>query len=161
MATLTMNDSMRTKDLVPERKASETSAVTTAYYCLYAAFVLVPLIMGVDKFFHVLTNWDQFAAPVVLRFTGLDASSLMKLSGIIEIVAAIGVFAKPRWFGIIVSAWLVVIVLNLLLLGGFYDVIVRDLSLALGAFALSKLAIAHESLHNLAARGAQKEIAMY
>jgi hypothetical protein len=63
----------------------------------------------------------------------------MYLVGVIEIVAGIGVFLKPKIFAYVVSAWLMLIIVNLLLIPGFYDVALRDLGLALGALALARL----------------------
>jgi hypothetical protein len=46
---------------------------------------------------------------------------------------------KPRIFAYVVAAWLVGIILNLLILPGYFDVALRDLGLALGALALGRL----------------------
>jgi hypothetical protein len=64
--------------------------------------------------------------------------------GVIEIIAAIGVAMKPKIFGFVVSAWLVGIIVNLLLFGTYYDIALRDLGLAVGAFALARLATIQE-----------------
>jgi hypothetical protein len=63
----------------------------------------------------------------------------MMVVGVIEIVAGIGVFLKPKIFAYVVSAWLVLIIVNLLLIPGYFDVALRDLGLALGALALGRL----------------------
>jgi hypothetical protein len=54
-------------------------------------------------------------------------------------VAGIGVALKPRIFGYIVAAWLAVIIINLLLIPGYFDIPLRDLGLLLGALALARL----------------------
>ena len=64
---------------------------------------------------------------------------LMLVAGVIEIVAGLGVFFKPKIFAYVVSAWLVLIILNLLMIPGYFDVALRDLGLALGALALARL----------------------
>ncbi len=63
----------------------------------------------------------------------------MMVAGAIEIVAGIGVFLKPRIFAYVVAAWLALIILNLLLVPGYFDVVLRDLGLCLGALALGRL----------------------
>ena len=63
----------------------------------------------------------------------------MLVVGIIEIIAGIGVFVKPRVFAYIVAAWLLLIIINLLTSPGYYDVALRDLGLMLGALALARL----------------------
>lgn len=47
---------------------------------------------------------------------------------------------KPRIFAYVVSAWLLGIILNLLMIPGYYDVALRDLGLSLGALAFGRLA---------------------
>jgi hypothetical protein len=59
--------------------------------------------------------------------------------GVIEIVAGLGVAFKPRIFAYVVSAWLLLIVVNLLMVPGFFDVALRDFGLSLGALALARL----------------------
>ena len=58
-----------------------------------------------------------------------------------------GVIVLSRWTRIgsyIVMAWLVAIAANLLTTGMFYDLAVRDLEIAVGAFALSQLTVVRE-----------------
>jgi hypothetical protein len=62
-----------------------------------------------------------------------------------EIGTAALVAVKPRIGGIVVAAWLGAIILNLLALGGYYDIALRDLGLALGALALSRLAVVYST----------------
>ena len=113
--------------------------VHQAYRVLQFGFIAAPIIAGADKFFHVLVNWDQYLAPVIPRITGIDAHSFMLGVGVVEIIAGIGVALKPKFFGYVVSAWLMGIVGNLLIQGAYYDIALRDFGLALGAFALGLL----------------------
>jgi hypothetical protein len=111
-----------------------------AYQILHIAFVIAPLIAGADKFFHVLVNWDQYLSPLITRLLPVSAHTFMLGVGLIEIVAALLVAVLPALGGLVVGAWLCGIILNLLSIPGYYDVALRDLGLALGAFALSRLA---------------------
>jgi hypothetical protein len=111
-----------------------------AYQILHFGFTAAPLIAGSDKFFHLLANWDQYLTPLIPRITGISAHKFMLIAGAIEIVAGIGVALKPRIFGYVVSAWLLGIVINLLVLGNFYDIALRDFGLSLGALALARSA---------------------
>jgi hypothetical protein len=63
--------------------------------------------------------------------------------GVVEIAAGVLVAARPRYGAYVVAAWLLGIIVNLLLLGQFLDVALRDLGLLLGALALARLAEAH------------------
>ncbi len=98
-----------------------------------------PVIAGTDKFFHLLVNWDQYVPSIVARLSPISVHSLMLGVGVIEIVAGVGVALKPRIFAYIVAAWLLIIMGNLLLIPGYFDVALRDLGLFLGALALGRL----------------------
>jgi hypothetical protein len=111
-----------------------------AYLILYAAFIVAPLIAGADKFFHFLVNWDQYLAPTVARIVHLAPHTFMLIVGVVEIVAAGLVAFKPRLGAYVVTAWLWGIIVNLLLIPGYYDIALRDFGLSLGALALARLA---------------------
>lgn len=117
--------------------AAVTSPAYQAYRILQAGFVAAPIIAGLDKFFNVLVNWEQYLAPFVGDL--IAPGVFMAIVGVVEIVAGIGVAVKPRIFAYVVAAWLAGIILNLLLIPGYYDVALRDLGLALGALALGRL----------------------
>jgi len=120
----------------------DTTAVSPArqaYHILHVAFILAPLIAGLDKFFHLLVNWDMYLAPWIARLSPIDGHSLMLLIGVVEIIAALIVAWKPRIGAWIVFAWLCCIIVNLLSYPGFFDIALRDFGLALGAAALGRL----------------------
>ena len=110
-----------------------------AYQILHFGFTVAPIIAGIDKFLHLLVNWDQYLPPVMNNMLGGHGHEFMYVVGVIEIVAGIGVFLRPRIFAYVVSAWLFLIIVNLLLIPGYFDVALRDLGLALGAMALGRL----------------------
>jgi hypothetical protein len=116
-----------------------------AYQILHLAFTVAPLIAGADKFFHFLVNWDQYLAPVVARMLPVSAHTFMLGVGVVEIVAGLLVAFMPAIGGLVVGAWLCGIIVNLLLIPGYYDIALRDLGLALGAFALARLASEFDS----------------
>ena len=110
-----------------------------AYQILHLGFVIAPIVAGLDKFFHVLVDWDQYLPPFVDAMVGGRGHQLMLAVGVIEIVAGLGVAFKPKIFAYVVAAWLLLIVGNLLLIPGYFDVALRDFGLALGALALARL----------------------
>ena len=124
-------------DTLTVKEASEPSY--QAYQILRFGFTVAPIVAGLDKFFHLLVNWDQYLPPLVGRLTGGHGHELMLAVGVIEIVAGLGVWFKPKIFAYIVAAWLLLIIVNLLMIPGYYDVALRDLGLALGALALGRL----------------------
>jgi hypothetical protein len=106
---------------------------------LLVAFVAAPIIAGVDKYFNLLTDWSGYLAPVIPRWTGLAAGTFMMIVGAIEIIAGIVVAFRPGIGGYIVALWLWGIIINLLLIPGYYDIALRDFGLSLGALALARL----------------------
>ncbi len=110
-----------------------------AYRILHFGFTVAPILAGLDKFFHLLVDWDKYVPAFVNGLTGGHAHQLMLAVGVIEIVAGIGVALKPRLFSYVVAAWLWVIILNLLLIPGYFDIALRDFGLSLGALALGRL----------------------
>ena len=110
-----------------------------AYQILRLGFTVAPIVAGLDKFFNLLVNWEQYLPSFVNRLVGGHGHELMLAVGVIEIIAGIGVALKPKVFAYVVSAWLLLIVANLLMIPGYYDVALRDFGLALAALALARL----------------------
>ncbi len=112
-----------------------------AYRLLHLGFTVAPILAGADKFFHLLCNWDQYLAPWVGNVSPIGGHNLMLGAGVIEVAAGILVALKPRLGAPVVGAWLCLIIINLVTMGSYLDVALRDLGLALGAFALWRLAL--------------------
>lgn len=123
----------------PRASALKTSPVYQAYQILHVGFVVAPILAGLDKFFHLLTNWDLYLAPAIARLSPVGGHGLMQAVGMIEIVAGILVAVKPRIGAYVVAGWLLGIIVNLLSIPGFFDVALRDFGLSLGALALARL----------------------
>lgn len=115
------------------------TAVDRVSSVLKWTYGLVPIAAGADKFAHVLTDWDKYLAPVVTDILPLAPHTFMSIVGVIEIIAGIIVFVKPRIGSLIVGFWLLGIVINLLLTGQYFDIAVRDTVMAIGAFSLYML----------------------
>jgi len=120
--------------------AERTTPAYQAYKLLHLAFVAAPILAGLDKFLHLLTNWDQYLAPWIVRLSPIGGHNLMLVAGAVEIAAGILVALKPRIGAPIVGAWLCLIIVSLLSMGAYLDVALRDVGLAFGAFALGRLA---------------------
>lgn len=110
-----------------------------AYQILHIGFTIAPIAMGLDKFLNLLVDWDKYLPSFVNNITGGNGQGLIYLVGVIEIVAGIGVLVKPRIFAYVIAVWLVLIIVNLLLIPGYFDVALRDFGLMLGALALGRL----------------------
>jgi uncharacterized membrane protein YphA (DoxX/SURF4 family) len=119
--------------------SAPASPAYQAYRILQAAFILAPIVAGVDKFTHLLVNWDNYMAPVVANMLPIGVHQFMLLVGVIEIAAGLLVAIRPRIGAYVVAVWLWGIILNLLLYPGYYDIALRDFGLSLGALALARL----------------------
>ena len=110
-----------------------------AFRILQVAFVLAPIIAGADKFFGFLVNWDQYLSPLIAGMLPVAPHTFMLAVGVVEIVAGLIVATKPYYGGYLVTLWLWAIIVNLLMMRGYYDVALRDFVLSLGATALARL----------------------
>ena len=135
----------RALDMGDTLPASPSSARDTArpsrqaYRILRFGFTVAPMLAGLDKFFNLLVDWEKYLPGVVNRLVGGHGHVFMLVVGVIEIVAGLGVALRPRIFSYVVAAWLWGIIINLLLIPGFFDVALRDFGLSLGALALGRL----------------------
>ena len=134
MATTTANYTTPTTTV-----ATPASAVERVITILRFTYGIVPLVAGVDKFSHLLVNWDQYLAPKIANMLPFAPHTFMLIVGVIEIIAGLIVLVKPKLGSIIVCLWLLCIVINLLIGGQYFDVAVRDAVMAIGAFCLFTL----------------------
>ena len=125
----------------PERFRSDPAY--QAFWTLRVGFTAAPILFGLDKFAHLMTNWDKYLAPRLDNIIPGTAHQAMAAVGFIEIVAGLLVLLAPRVGAYVVAAWLAGIILDLLLIPGYYDVALRDFGLMLGALALARLATAY------------------
>ena len=139
-----MAEPLRRETLAPEplgvqAAAPSDSAAHQAFQILYFGFIVAPIVAGLDKFFQLLVNWDQYLAPAIAGLLPMSPHTFMLAVGVIEVVAGIIVAVKPSIGGWIVAAWLWGIIINLLLVPGYFDIALRDFGLSLGALALARL----------------------
>jgi hypothetical protein len=111
-----------------------------AFLLLRTAFTVAPIVFGIDKYFDVLTHWQRYLAPSIADITPGTAHQTMLMVGVVEIAAGVLVALRPHLGAYVVAAWLAGIILNLLLIPGYYDVALRDFGLLLAALALARLA---------------------
>jgi uncharacterized membrane protein YphA (DoxX/SURF4 family) len=115
-----------------------------AFVIMRIAFTVAPILFGLDKFFNVMVDWEQYLAPWINDIVPGSASTAMHLVGAIEIVAGLFVFVKPRYGAYVVAAWLGGIIVDLLTYSGYYDIALRDFGLLLGALTLARLASVYD-----------------
>ena len=126
------------------RKDALKTPSRQAFEVLHWGFTAAPVLFGLDKFLHVMTNWDGYLSPAFAKISPFGVHATMLWVGVIEMVAGLLVAIKPKIGGWVVAAWLFGIIVNLALLGNAWDIALRDFGLMLGAIALARLAEAHE-----------------
>ncbi|MGB9466851.1 MAG: hypothetical protein WBR10_17220 [Candidatus Acidiferrum sp.] len=119
--------------------------LNASWWALRIGVGLGPIIAGVDKYFNKLTDWGMYLSPLATKVVPVSATTFMHAVGIIEVIAGLIVLSKWTKLGsYIVMLWLLGIAANLLTTGMFYDLAVRDVEIAVGAFALSQLTAVRE-----------------
>jgi hypothetical protein len=128
---------------VPSSQAVRRDPVAQAFLIMRIAFTVAPILFGLDKFVNVLTDdWTRYLSSEFNDIIPGSAATAMHIVGVVEIAAGLVVAVIPRFGGWLVAAWLAGIILNLLLVGGYGDIALRDFGLLLAALSLSRLASA-------------------
>ena len=114
--------------------------LNSSWWALRIALGLAPFLAGLDKFFNLLTKWTMYLNPLALRVVPVAPETFMRAVGVIEMIVGIAILTRwTRLGAYIAAAWLVCIALNLVSMGAFFDVAVRDLLIAVAAFSLARL----------------------
>jgi hypothetical protein len=130
---------------IPKFEAWRRDPALQAFMLLRVAFTVAPILFGLDKFAEVLTDdWTRYLSSDFNSLLPGSAADAMHIVGVVEIVAGLVVLVSPRFGGLLVAAWLGGIIVNLLLVGGYGDIALRDFGLLIGAVALSRLASAYQ-----------------
>jgi hypothetical protein len=129
---------------VPRSETLRRDPAAQAFMLLRVAFVVAPILFGIDKFAEVMiADWPKYLAPEFNDLIPGSALDAMYIVGAVEIAAGLVVALNPRFGGLLVAGWLAGIIVSLLLVGGYADIALRDFGLLVGALALSRLASAH------------------
>jgi hypothetical protein len=120
--------------------------VASTWWSLKIALGAGPFLAGLDKFFNVLTNWTDYLNPVALQYVPVDADTFMRGMGIVEMIVGLAILTRWTRLGAYLAVcWLVGIAVSLVAMGKFYDIAVRDVLLAVAAFALAQLTAARQA----------------
>jgi uncharacterized membrane protein YphA (DoxX/SURF4 family) len=114
--------------------------LNSSWWALRMGIGLAAFLAGLDKFFNILTNWGMYLSPFSQHLLPMAANTFMHLVGIIEMI--VGLAILTRWTRIgayVASAWLLLIAVNLLTSGGFFDLAIRDVEIAIAAFVLARM----------------------
>ena len=129
-----------TATTTPQTGAATRTGADHAFLMLRTAFTVAPIVMGLDKFAGLLADWEAYLAPWLDDLVPGTAHQAMLAVGVVEILAGLLVALAPRYGGLVVAAWLAGIIVNLVSMGDYLDVALRDVGLLAGALALALLA---------------------
>ena len=128
---------------VPRAETLRRDPAAQAFMLLRVAFTVAPILFGLDKFANVLTDdWTRYLSSEYNSILPGSAADAMHIVGVVEIVAGLVVLVMPRFGGFLVAAWLGGIIVDLLLVGGYGDIALRDFGLLVSALTLARLATA-------------------
>ncbi|HEX6546649.1 MAG TPA: DoxX family membrane protein, partial [Bryobacteraceae bacterium] len=116
----------------------------SSWWALRIVIGLAAFLAGLDKFFNILVNWSMYLSPFTQHVLPIDGNVFLRLIGIIEMI--VGLAILTRWTRIgayIASAWWLLIAVNLVI-GGFFDVAVRDIEISIAAFVLARMTEARQ-----------------
>ena len=130
--------------------------IETLWLTLRIGFGLTAFLAGLDKFFGLLVDWTQYLSPLMTNAVPLSATTIMQIVGGIEMIVGIAVLSgiATRITAYVVAAWLLLIAIQLVTTGRYFDIAVRDVMLALGAFTLARLSEIREAHAAPASRSA-------
>jgi uncharacterized membrane protein YphA (DoxX/SURF4 family) len=112
----------------------------SAWWALRIGLGVGPFLAGLDKFFNLLTNWEMYLSPLAQKLLPFSATSFMHIVGVIEMIVGLAILTRWTRLGSYVAMiWLIAIAINLVTTGMFFDLAVRDLEIAIGAFTLARL----------------------
>lgn len=127
-------------------RLNSSGPVNKSWWALRIALGVGPILAGLDKFFNLLADWGMYLNPLATKVVPVSTATFMHIVGVVEILA--GIVVLSRWTKIgayVVMAWLLAIAGNLVTMGMFYDLAVRDMEIAVGAFVLAELSSARET----------------
>lgn len=130
---------MKTASAVRTQHGPAMAPARQAFLLLRTVFTVAPILFGLDKYTNILIDWTIYLAPQATAIVPLSPQAFMYVVGAVEIVAGVAVAIRPQFGSLLVAAWLAGIIVNLLLLGSFYDVALRDFGLLVAAVALNRL----------------------
>jgi uncharacterized membrane protein YphA (DoxX/SURF4 family) len=112
----------------------------SAWWALRLGLGLGPFLAGLDKFFNLLAQWDMYLSPAVTKLLPISGTAFMRMVGVVEMIVGLAILTRWTRIGAYVAmVWLVLIAVNLVTTGNFFDLAVRDVEIAIGAYALARL----------------------
>ncbi|HTY42290.1 MAG TPA: hypothetical protein VMH79_10495 [Thermoanaerobaculia bacterium] len=114
--------------------------LASAWWALRVGLGAGQLVAGADKFFDLLANWEMYLSPLALKVVPVSGTTFLRAVGVVEMILGLAILTRWTRLGAYAAmVWLVAIAANLATTGLFYDLALRDLEIALAAYALARL----------------------
>ena len=114
--------------------------LNAAWWALRIGLGLGPLLTGLDKFFNILTMWSMYLSPLAEHMLPVSDAVFMRAVGVVEMIVGLAILTRwTRAGAYVLGIWLLAIVGNLAVTGNFWDLAMRDVEIALAAFALARM----------------------
>lgn len=124
------------------------SQINSSWWALRVALGLGAFLAGLDKFFNILTNWSMYLSPVAERWLPVSGHTFMLAVGVVEMLVGLAILTRwTRVAAYVAAIWLAAVALNLISTAMFFDLAVRDIEMAVAAYALARLTEARAVLH--------------
>lgn len=124
-----------------------TDRLQKAWWLLLVTYSVLFIVVGLDKFFNVLVDWQSFVSESVLQFFPYGAFVLIRLFAIIQIGAGFSLlYFQSRSAIYCILALLIGIFFNVWAISGFSVVIVHDVFMIIHGVVLLWLTDAIKSL---------------
>ncbi|MFP5211700.1 MAG: DoxX family membrane protein [Acidobacteriota bacterium] len=121
----------------------------SAWWILRIGLGVATFLAGLDKFFNLLTRWTMYLNPLALRVVPVAPVTFMRAVGVVEMIVGVAILTRwTRLAAYVATVWLLCIALNLITMGNFFDIAVRDVLIAIAAFSLARLTEVRRGIPN-------------
>jgi hypothetical protein len=113
-----------------------------SWLLLKVTYGLLFVVAGADKFTNLVVHWSKYLSPTMYQIFSSLVTRDQFMYGVSAIEIIIGVLillVNTRIGAYLAMAWLLIIVVNLLTMGMYFDIAVRDIVMAIGALVLAWL----------------------
>lgn len=116
------------------------SRLNIPFLALRIGLGLGAFLAGLDKFFNILADWAMYLSPLATKVIPVSDVVFMRVVGVVEMIVGLVILSGlTRLGGYVMAVWLIGIAINLVTTGQFYDLAVRDVEIAIGAFTMARL----------------------
>lgn len=127
---------------------SALQKINTTWWLLKITYGLFFIVAGADKFINLLAHWQNYISPAVITMFHLSPTILAIGAAAIEIALGVALLSpKHTKIGAYLAiGWILIVIANLLSMHQYYDIVVRDFMIMLGAFVLAQLTTIRERI---------------